>query len=174
MYLIRKLSNTPNLYKLRHCKDIGLLDADILRQELRTEENNLSCWKCEQIDDSKQLKDTLKAIILSTSSIKVSQFVIFDMETIQKFGFSMDFLEEGKTAYMGYENLHINLTQLTYSKLGDVLSAYCMVTQNENFTPLLKKDEVTDYIIEAFNEGLIDKEKLHKDLLSDMSKFLPI
>lgn len=170
MHLVRKLSNTPNLYKLRQCTDVGSLDADILRQEFSTQQNNLSFWKCERIDDGKGLKDTLKAILLSASSIKISQFVIIDIDILSKFGLVLDFSEEGKTGYKGFGHLHVNLTQLTYSKIGDVLSAFRTIIHNDKLTPLLRKQEVKEFIAEAYQEDLVIEEKMNDSLLSDIRK----
>lgn len=91
MFYVRKLSKKSNLYKIR---DVSLekVEADVLKQELGTSRNTLSFWKC---DDMSHLADTMKAIILSTTSIETSQFIIVDDELLNKYEISIDETELG-------------------------------------------------------------------------------
>lgn len=66
MRYVRKLSKKSNLFKIKDTTSNNDIDADVLKQELSTSGNTLSFWKCENSED---LKDAMKAILLSTTGI---------------------------------------------------------------------------------------------------------
>lgn len=171
MYYLRKLSNNPNLEKIKNARDIGSLDADILKQELGTTGNTLSFWKCNSLEN---MKDTIKAILLSTSSIKTSQFFILSDEIIDKYGFRMDDTQPGRTGYKGFEQLHINMVELTYSKIGAVLQMLNEVFKDPQYTVKLDRDKVKAYILEVKQAGLLDETALNDQLRKDIDKYCMI
>lgn len=168
MYYVRKLSNTPNLAKLKLAENVGELGADILRQELGTTDNALSFWKCDSLE---RLKDTIKAILLSTTGIKTSQFFILSDKVVDKYGLKMDDTQPGKTGYKGFERLHINMIELTYSKIGTVLQMLNEVFKDSNCTPKLEKEEVKAYILEVIKSDLLNTDGLQDPLKKDIDKY---
>ncbi len=168
MYYVRKLSNNPNLEKVKWTENIGELGADILKQELGTTENALSFWKCASLES---LKDTIKAILLSTTGIRTSQFFILTDEMVDKYGLKMDDTQPGKTGYKGFERLHINMIELTYSKIGTVLEMLKEVFKDSNNTPKLEKEEVKAYIMEVIQADLLNKDELQESLKKDIDKY---
>ena len=171
MYYVRKLSNNPNLEKVKNADDIGELGADILKQELGTTSNSLSFWKCDNLE---KLKDTIKAILLSTTGIKASTFFILSDDIIDKYGFKMDDTQPGLTGYKGFEQLHINMTELTYSKIGTVLQMLNEVFQDPQNTPKLDRDKAKAYIMEVKQAGLLNEEALKDELRKDIDKYCKI
>lgn len=167
MLYLRKLSNNPNYEKIKNADEIGDLAADILKQELATTNNCLSFWKCENIDD---IDDTIKAILLSTTAIKCSRLFALSDEIINKYGFKMDDTEPGLTGYSGFENLHINMIELTYSKVGTVLNMLREAFQDPNSITKIDKAKVKIYIDEVIKSGRLNKEALNDDLLQDIEK----
>ena len=97
------------------------MGADILKQELGTTSNSLSFWKCDSLET---LKDTIKAILLSTTGIKTSQFFILSDDIIDKYGFKMDDTQPGI-----YSTRH---------KAKDTMSAYILIVSesDKQFEPL--------------------------------------
>ena len=75
MYYLRKLSKRTSLSKIKGVEDVYEIGADLLKQELSTTKNTLSFWKCIDLGNK---KETMKAILLSTTSIEASQFIIVD------------------------------------------------------------------------------------------------
>jgi hypothetical protein len=146
------------------------MDSDILRQEFGTENNSLSFWKCNDLSD---ITDAVKAILLSTSAIKVSQFVIIEQSVIERCGLTMDDSEAGVTGYMGFEDLHVNMTNLTCGKIGTVMDILHEITKDEMYTPKYEKDEVKAYIKEVIDEGRLNKQAINDFLLKDIIKFFP-
>ncbi len=168
MYYVRKLSNNPNLEKVKCVDDIGELGADILKQEFGTTNNSLSFWKCESLE---KMSDTFKAILLSTTGIKTSQFFVLSEEIIDKYGFKMDDTQLGVTGYKGFEQLHINMIELTYSKIGTVLQMLNEVFKDPQNTPKLNRDIVKAYIMEVKQAGLLNEDVLNDELRKDIDKY---
>ena len=98
MFYVRKLSKKSNLFKIKSSTSINSLDADILKQELGTTRNTLSFWKS---DDLLNLKNAMKAILLSTTSIETSQFIVINDEILDNYGIERDYTEKGITGYKG-------------------------------------------------------------------------
>lgn len=170
MFYVRKLSKKSNLFKIR---DVSLekVEADVLKQELGTSRNTLSFWKC---DDMSQLSDTIKAIILSTTSIETSQFIIVDDELLNKYGITIDETELGVTGYKGFEKLHVNLCDLNYEKIGNVLNMIREVSFDKTRIPELKREQVKNYIIEVRKNGLLDEDAIRPELKDAIDRYCPL
>lgn len=171
MYYVRKLSNNPNLLKIKNTTNIDDLEADILKQELGTTANKLSFWKCERREE---LVDTMKAILLSTTAIKSSQFYILTDDILEKYGLRMDDSEEGLTGYKGHEHLHVNMIGLNYYKIGLVLKMLNEVFQKSTYTPKIDKQTAKEYIMEVHQAGLLNIESVQESLRKDIIKYCEI
>lgn len=170
MYYIRKLSKKSNLFKIR-TDELNKVDADVLKQELATSGNTLSFWKC---DDILETSDAMKAILLSTTSIGTSQFIILDDELLQKYGIDIDETQLGVTGYKGYENLHVNFCNLDYEKIGNILCMIREISEDELRTPELKKEQVKKYIIDVRQRGLLDEDAIKPELKDAINKYCPL
>ncbi|WP_406043184.1 hypothetical protein [Succinimonas sp.] len=168
MYYIRKLSKPNTVNKLRNMANIEDAPADLLKQEWPTTGNTLSFWKCESLDNT---ADTIKAIILSATGIEKSRFIIFDDDMLDEYGIKRDFSEEGKTGYKGFEGLHVNFCELTYGKIGSVISMTKEALGKENMVIDLSRDAVKEHIKEVCDAGLINTEQIHESLLADIRKY---
>lgn len=168
MYYIRKLSKLSTVTKIKNLSDIMDTPADLLRQEWSTSKNTLSFWKCESLTDT---KDTLKAILLSSTGIEKSKFIIFDDIILDKYEIRRDYSEEGKTGYLGYEKLHVNLCELTYGKIGNIISMTKHILNDEQLIIELSRENVKAYIKEVCDAGLINIEKTNDNLLADIEKY---
>lgn len=168
MVYIRKLSKKSNLYKIKEALTNATIDSDVLKQELGTSNNTLSFWKCSDISNT---RDAMKAIILSTTGIETSQFIIVEEDMLKKYNIDIDDSEEGATGYRGYEKLHINFCNLNYKKIGLILEMIKELALNEDLTPELKKDEVKQYISEVRRDGLLNEELLRPELKKAIDKY---
>ncbi|MBQ8404042.1 MAG: hypothetical protein IJX55_06415 [Clostridia bacterium] len=168
MFYLRKLSKKANLLKIKNAVSKNQIDADILKQELGTSSNTLSFWKCENLEHP---KDTIKAILLSTTSIDTSQFIIFSDELLEKYHIETDDSQKGTTGYKGYETLHVNLCNLNYEKIGIVLDMIKEIADKKEFTPELKKEEVKRYISEVREDGLLDETNIREELKEAINKY---
>ena len=168
MFYIRKLSKKSNLFKIKSTETSANIAADVLKQELGTSGNTLSFWKCDNLDET---KDAIKAILLSTTSIETSQFIIVDDELLNKYQIETDDTHEGITGYRGFENLHVDFCNLTYEKIGYILDMIKEIAEETNRTPELKKEDVKKYIIEVKEAGLLNQDSIRPELLSSINKY---
>ena len=168
MYYIRKLSKTSTVAKIKSLSSVNEMSADLLKQELATTDNKLSFWKCESLQDK---RDTLKAIILSGTKIDNSSFIIVDDNMLDNYNIIRDDSEKGKTAYKGYENLHVNFCELSYQKIGNIVTLMKKSLDNKQYGVVLSRDEVKDCIREVCKAGLLNINEAHEDLLADIVKY---
>lgn len=168
MYYVRKLSKNINLYKIQRAQTHEMIESDILKQELSTKENTLSFWKCDSLN---QVTDTIKAILLSTTAIETTQFIVIDDAQIKEYAIETDDTQPGKTGYAGFEHLHINFCNLTYQKIGQLLKMYKESVLKVGYTPKLQKADVKKYISEVKQAGLINEENTNPDLMKDILKY---
>lgn len=168
MFYIRKLSKKSNLFKIKSSETSATIAADVLKQELGTSGNTLSFWKCDNLETT---RDAIKAILLSTTSIETSQFIIVDDELLNKYQIEIDDTNEGITGYKGFENLHVDFCNLTYEKIGFILNMIKEIAEEEKRTPELKKDEVKRYIIEVKEAGLLNLDNLRPELRLAINKY---
>lgn len=168
MYYVRKIKNS-NLYKIKDCDSYEMIAADVLKQECSTTSNTLSFWKCKSLDN---MKDTFKAILLSTTSIETTQFIIVDDQQLNEYKIETDDSEPGVTGYLGFENLHVNFCNLTYRKIGELLQIYKNTLLKSEYIPKIQKEDVKNYIKEVKQAGLINLDNIHPDLLKDINKYL--
>lgn len=86
----------------------------------------------------------------------------------------MDDTQPGVTGYKGFELLHINMTELTYSKTGTVLQMLNEVFKDPQNTPKLDRDKVIAYIMEAKQAGLLNEDALRDELRKDIDKYCKV
>ncbi len=168
MYYIRKLSKLSTLAKIKNIDDINDIPADLLKQELATTGNTLSFWKCDSLNDT---TDAVKAILLSTTAIEKSQFIILDDEMLDEIGVRRDDSQKGKTGYLGFEDLHVNFCELTYGKIGQIIRLIKDVNKRTELTPVFGKDEVKAFIRDVCKAGLLNANQIDEHLMSDIEKY---
>ena len=168
MYYIRKLSKPNTVNKLKYMPNIGNTPADLLKQEWPTKGNTLSFWKCESLDN---IVDTIKAILLSTTGIEKSRFIILDDDMLDKYSIERDFSKKGKTGYLGFEELHVDFCNLTYEKIGGIIMLTKESLSMEKRVVDLSIDTVKEYIKEVCDAKLINIEEINEDLLKDIKKY---
>lgn len=166
MLYVRKIKESK-LYRIWECNTIEDVDGDILKQELGTTSNTLSFWKC---DDEANLNDTLKAILLSTTSVEASYFIWFDDSDVLQYNFKLDPNEPGKTGYAGFEWLHVNFTDFTYKTLGDMLKALKSLPQDMTKAKKISREEAREMIKEVIVAGKLNEKALHPDIKKDIEK----
>ena len=168
MYYIRKLSKLSTLAKIKNTENINDVPADLLKQELITTANTLSFWKCDSLTDT---RDAIKAILLSTTGIEKSQFIILDDEMLDEIGVRRDNSQKGKTGYLGFEDLHVNFCELTYGKIGQIIRLIKDVNTREELIPVLGKEDVKAFIREVYKAGLLNTEQINEHLMADIEKY---
>ena len=160
---VRKLSKTSSLYKIKELDDVKNLCSDFLGQEMRTSENTLSVWRSATLE-GEDLNDAITAALLASSQVTTSQFLIIDSDALRDADIQTDDSQLGKTAYIGFENLHTNLCDLTYEKIGRLLQIYLRACNDESRTPKIEKDVFKKIILETNAKGVLNFTELQEHM----------
>lgn len=171
MYYVRRLSKTSNLSKIRTMKSVQTMSADILGQEMKTTGNTLSVWRFSTLD-SEEMNDALKAAVLTGTDIVKTQFIILDSDSLTEAGISTDDNQLGKTGYIGLEDTHTNLCDLTYEKIGILLSLYQKAIQDSKRTPVIEKEDMKKIILELQQNDKLNIQAVPEHLGEKISKLL--
>ena len=138
---------------------------------MRTTENTLSVWRSETLNPS-DLDNAIKAALLTSSQVNATQFIILDSEELQKANILTSDEKPGKTAYKGLENLHTDLCELTYEKIGTLLQLYQDVSNKPERTPKIEKPKFKEIIVEANDLGVLDTSVLQDHMQREIDKIL--
>ena len=168
MYYVRKIGKKSSISKIQ-VSEIEDVEADVLKDEFRTTFNTLSFWKCSDINDH---KNTLLAIILSSSKIVNMDFIFVEDNIIQKYDIKTDDKKPGKTGYKGFENNHIDFCELNYKKIADMIALYKEIILKNGYIISVKKEEIKKMILEANDNGQIDYTQLTNDMKEDIEELL--
>lgn len=171
MYYIRKLSKPSSLYKLKALININELSADFLGQDMRTSDNTLSVWRSKTLDGP-DINRAITAALLASSQINASQFLVIDSDALSFAEIRTDDTQPGKTAYKGFENLHTNLCDLTYEKIGKLIQIYCDVCQDKTRTPKIEKEAFKKVIVKANENGELDFSNLDEHMQKEITNIL--
>lgn len=168
VYYVRKLSKPANLYKIKESSDISQIPADFLGQEMRTQGNTLSVWRCGSIDEV-GMSDAIKAALFVSTGIEATQFLILDSDMLSEAGIEVKDVT-GKTAYKGLNELHSDLCELTYEKIGVLLNLYHRTSLIEGRMPKIEKAEFQKIALEAYNTDCLDEDEMNEKLLKAIHK----
>lgn len=168
VYYVRKLSKPANLYKIKESSDISLVPADFLGQEMRTQKNTLSVWRCESIDEV-GMRDAIKAALFVSTGIEATQFIILDSDMLDEAGIKVVDVT-GRTAYKGLNDLHSDLCELTFEKIGVLLNLYHRTSLIEGRIPKIEKAEFQQIALEAYNGDFLDEDVMDEKLQKAIHK----
>ena len=164
------MSKPTSLYKIKDAKDIATVPADFLGQELRTSQNTLSVWRCENMDDI-GYQNAIKAALFASSDIIATQFIVLDSEMLKAAGIKTQDVE-GKTSYAGLSELHTDLCELTYEKIGILLQIYQKASNLQGRIPKIEKKDFQDFVIEAHQNKLLDESGMDDKFRKAVGKLL--
>lgn len=168
MYYFRKFSSLSTFHRITGPDSIDLIQSDVLKQEFGTTNNKLSFWKSESLTN---WEDAKRAIILSTTSISKIRFFVFEDSDLDKYNIRREFSELGKTGYAGAANLHVNLQELDYTKIGKLFEIIRDCSKEEKKFPELSIEDVKEVITETAKEGRIDYSSINIKLFKDIGKY---
>lgn len=168
MYYIRKLSKSKNIERLNAVNNVDDIPADILAQELKTSDNTLSLWKYS--NEHTDMDDAIKSVILSSNEVRTTILLLLDDEKLNKYSLCKDESEIGRTGYINENNLHVNIVNLTFKSIKDVLTLYKELVSNKCNYMQIEKDDVYKHIHEAYKNDKVDETKLDKKLREEISK----
>ncbi len=128
--------------------------------DLKTKGNKLSLWR---VDDLREL-DTFGASIYSgyESGISKIMFVLLPFDEIEQ-SFNLEHSpEEGKTAIIGLEEYHYNISNLNYKKLGKLalLIRQALLNKKISYTYKVKNKKAIEIIKDLKEKGKVAIELL--------------
>jgi len=159
--LVRRI----NRVKWEQIVDTGInkdVSADAITNCLKTLNNDLSVW---HIESDADLEKAILALITGSSQTKLStlHIVIIDETVALNKGLNLA-NTKGDTVIKELVNIHKDLTNLTYSKLGIVKDLIVDCIKGSR-TAFYTRRQLKDLITKALKDGKVDKLDLHKDLV---------
>ncbi|WP_421827061.1 hypothetical protein [Larkinella sp.] len=147
--LVRKIARSK-WYNKKQNIDIDT-PADAISSCLRTQNNTLSVWR---IEDESEVKEAILAIISNQDQLDTIDIVILKETYLSENSIQIE-TTKGETPVKELVNIHRDLSQLTYSKLGII--AKHITDQEATFKRITVKDS-KQIILEA-----IEKKRLSID-----------
>lgn len=142
---------------------LPMLKADALTSCLRTSQNELSLWAVKDATEE-EIEKAILALITNSRLERLDriQVVYFEENAINELGVNLK-KSPGDTVISTYAELHQDMIELNYEKLGKV---NCLITSalRENKIKKYNEKYLTNILKKAIASGLVDQKKLHVSL----------
>lgn len=160
-YLVRKLIKRDKLSGLKTDGDIGEIWADIPTTEFRTTNGSLSTWKIETFED---LDKAVLAIAVSSSEISKMDFIVLDVELIERYDLSYESTYAGVDIPVpDLQDTHCDIIGITMDKLRNCACLYGDIWKNEpdegKYIIRYTIGDIKKLIKDAIANGKVDKTK---------------
>lgn len=172
-YLVRKFSNSKWInisYENPKPVCTSYISADAFTSCLRTKDNTLSFWEISDIKDTKELNEIVMALALNSNTETLSSFDILFFEKNEDLFNSLDLKfekTEGDTFISECQNKHLDLINLNYSNMTELLNKLCEYVNNDQhqrFTKSQIKKLLQAYYKDNPNEQIMLNEDLRKEI----------
>lgn len=161
--LVRKI-NVAKWRKITS-SDIEDTPADAITGHcLKTSGDNLSTWK---IDSKEKLTEGVLAIVSAQDNHEALDVVCFSPESLVDDGLKLE-ETDGRTAIKSFIKNHIDISELNYKKLG-VIAGYIINEVKNNRAIRFTSSELKKLLLEALDNGLLEKDDLSDDLRDKLS-----
>ena len=157
MYLIRKI-NRAKWFQIDIYNDNDV-SADAITNCLRTTKNTLSVWNIASEDD---VDKAVLAIISSQDHIETIDVVILNTEKIKEYEINI-IASSGNTPIEEYKNLHRDLSELTFSKLGKIKDHIVERIRNDKIKRYTK-GQLKKMLLEAIKSGKLKLDDLNDSI----------
>jgi len=154
MYLIRKI-NKAKWFQINIFDDDDV-SADAITNCLKTTRNTLSVWNIESEDD---VDKAVLAIVSSQDHIETIDVVVLNAEKIEEYEINI-IASSGNTPIEEYRNLHRDLAELTFSKLGKI---------KDHIVERIRNDKIKRYTKGKLKKMLLEAIKSGKLKLDDLN-----
>lgn len=163
-YLVRKISSYSQYYKISQTENIHDVEADVMSCDLRTTKNCLSTWA---ITDPTEVDSAILAIASTSDHIEKMTFLILDETNI--IANELEVVEETADCcpVSDLASAHVNISNLSYKKIGAVLSVLKDVPDSSVITRT--KQQILTLISDAKNSGRLNVLLLKKDVMKYIS-----
>ena len=158
-FLVRRI-NRPKW----KCENENDVFADAVTSCLRTQNNAISVWK---IDTIEQLNNAVLALITGAKQTKLSKIdcVLLDENIVLEKGLVLD-ETNGDTVVEDLVNTHKDIEKLTYSKLG-VLKDLILERLETDKYRLFSIDQLREILKKAIEDGRVDITRLNEDFVKN-------
>lgn len=162
---VRKINKSkwPSEEELKNKSDeeiLPTLKADALTSCLRTSKDELSLWTVENTSDV-EIEKAILALITNSrlERLNTIHIVYFDETFVRALGLELK-VSAGDTVISTYEELHQDLIELNFHKLGQVSSLITSALRERRVKRYNEK-RLKELLINAINDGLVEQKKLH-------------
>lgn len=139
---------------------LPILKADALTSCLRTSKDELSLWTVENTSDN-EIKKAILALITNSRLERLDRIyvVYFDEDKVKQAGLTLK-KSPGDTVISTYTNLHQDMTELNYERMGKVSALITSALRDKRIKKYTEK-ELSEMLLDAIKSGLVDQRKLH-------------
>jgi len=139
---------------------LPFLKADALTSCLRTSKDELSLWTVENTTDE-EIKKAILALITNSRLERLDriQVVYFDEDKVKQSGLTLK-KSPGDTVISTYTNLHQDMTELNYERMGKVSALITSALRDKKIKKYNEK-ELSKMLLDAIQSGLVEQKKLH-------------
>ena len=162
---VRKINKSkwPTEEILAEKKDeevLPILKADALTSCLRTSKDELSLWTVENTSDN-EIKKAILALITNSRLERLDRIyvVYFDEDKVKQAGLTLK-KSPGDTVISTYTNLHQDMTELNYERMGKVSALITSASRDKRIKTYTEK-VLREMLLDAIKSKLVDQKKLH-------------
>jgi len=158
-YLIRRISRA----KWEEIEQ-GEVSADAITNDLKTFRNDLSVWL---ISSKEELEKAVIALITGAKQTKLStlHIVLIDEILIAESSLTLN-STKGDTVVESLQDLHRDISELTYTKLGTIKNLVLDCLKSDNYA-LYTKKQLKTLLKSAIESGELLKDKLNPELVNN-------
>ncbi len=157
MLLVRKISKSKWFQiDIRKDNDVS---ADAITNCLKTTNNTLSVWSIENEDD---IEKAILAIASNLDHIETIDIVILNDEVLQESGIKI-ITSKGNTPIESLKEIHRDLSELTFSKLGNVKDHIVERIRNDKLRRFTK-GKLKKILRDAIEKGFLELDDLNESV----------
>jgi len=153
MYLIRKI-NRSKWFQIDIISNNDV-SADAITNCLKTTKNTLSVWAIESEDD---LNNAILAIVSNQDHIETIDVILLNDSELREQGITI-IASSGNTPIESLRNIHRDLTELTFSKLGIIKEHIVERIRNEKLKRFTK-GKLKKLLKDAIEKGFLELDDL--------------
>jgi hypothetical protein len=157
MFLIRKI-NEAKWFQIEIMEDNDV-SADAITNCLKTTKNTLSVW---HIENNNDINKAVLAIASSLEHIETIDIVVLTTESLREYDISI-IASSGNTPIESLKEIHRDLSELTFSKLGHIKEHIVERIRNDNLKRYTK-GKLKKILLEAIDKGILEFKDLNNSV----------
>lgn len=141
------------------------ISADAM-SDLKTTDNCISTWFMIN-NDNIELQKCILALTSGFRSLDTVKVVLLDYDKINELGFEVK-ENVGNTRIAEYGILHRDIANLNFGTLL-MLAKNILESVWDNYTKTINKEEITQWLLQSMNEGILEFETLDKNMKASLA-----